>query len=74
MQKEWKEQHILLAFFVEELQVLRERAQMTRALLEVEAGASFQAKPMIPLVLSVQARQEVVERSEPVTLEPPPTA
>lgn len=74
MQKEWKEQHILLAFFVEGLQVPRERAQMTPASLEAGAGASFQALPMIPLVLSVQARQEVVGRSEPVKLEPPPTA
>jgi hypothetical protein len=48
---------------------------MTQVLLEVEAGASVQARPMILiLVLSVQAGQEEEGRCEPVGLEPPLTA
>ena len=70
MQREWKKHHLLLAFFVEELQVQPERARMTQALLEAEAGAPFRAQSTIP-DLSVQ---EVEGRCEPVKLEPPPTA
>jgi hypothetical protein len=55
--------------------VLRERARMTRALLEEEAGAPVQAQPMILiLILSVQAGQEEEGRCEAAGLEPPLTA
>ena len=51
--------------------MLCERARMTQALLEGEAGAPVQVQPMIlVLVLSVQAGQEE-GRCEPVGLEPP---
>lgn len=53
------------------MRVLCERARMTQALLEGEAGAPVQVQPMIlVLVLSVQAGQEE-GRCEPVGLEPP---
>jgi hypothetical protein len=45
----------LPAFFVEGLQVLRERARTTLALLEAGAGAPFQAQPMF-LILFVGAK------------------
>jgi hypothetical protein len=73
VQGEWKKHHLLLPFFVEELQVRPERARMTQALLEAEVGAPFRAQSTI-LVLSVQEWQVVDGRCEPVKLEPPPTA
>ena len=57
---------------MEESRVRRERARMTQALLEGEAGASVQPQPMILcLILSVQAEQEEQGRCEPAGLEPP---
>ena len=74
MQGEWMKHHLLPPFFVEELKVQPERARMTQASLEAEAGAGapFRAQSTIP-VLSVQEWQVVEGRCEPVKLEPPAT-